>query len=268
MQAHYLGWQGQLLHYLKGGSGGRNLICLHGYGESAAHFTFLEPYLGQEFTLYAIDLPWHGRTQWSNCLDFPVDALLDLLQRMIPNFNTAANTLLGYSMGGRVALTLLERMPDAWERVVLLAPDGLKVNPWYRAATQTRLGNTLFHYTMQQPGWLLWLLHTALQLRLINPSLGRFVHSYMNDPTVRSDLYRIWTTLRTFQPNLQQLGRQLQQRYLPVHLLFGQNDRIIPPANGKALKRAASGVHLHVIAAGHQLLREKHAPQIRSLLID
>lgn len=267
MQAHHLGWQGQELHYLKGGSGARNLICLHGYGESAAHFAFLETYLGQEFTLYAIDLPWHGSTRWSNCLTFPVDALIDLLQRMIPGFKTASNTLLGYSMGGRVALTLLEQMPDAWERAVLLAPDGLKVNPWYWLATQTKLGNKLFRYTMQHPNGLLALVYTAQQLRLMKPSMGKFIHPYINNPAVRADLYRIWTTLRKFRPNLYQLGRR-QQHSLPMHVLFGQYDRIVPPANGRALQRAAPGVRIHTLAAGHQLLREKHAPLIRSLLLD
>lgn len=268
MQSHHVSWQGQQLHYLKGGNGVRNLICLHGYGESAAHFAFLESHLGAAFTLYAIDLPWHGRTHWAGRLTFPVSGLMAVLQRMIPDFNTASNTLLAYSMGGRVALTLLERMPAVWERAVLLAPDGLKVNPWYWLATQTQLGNGLFRFTMQHPCWLLWLVKAAHRLHLINPSVGKFVHQYIDDPAVRADLYRIWTTLRKFRPNLRRLGRQLQRRPIPVHVLFGQYDRIIPPTNGKALQRYLPQVQVHTIAAGHQLLREKHAPQICSLLLN
>jgi hypothetical protein len=44
-------------------------------------------------------------------------------------------------------------MPEQIEKLVLLAPDGLKVNFWYWLATQTWLGKNSFCFTMKHPGW-------------------------------------------------------------------------------------------------------------------
>ena len=46
-------------------------------------------------------------------------------------------TLIGYSLGGRVALSWWAREPERFSRVVLMAPDGLVKNPGYRFAVDT-----------------------------------------------------------------------------------------------------------------------------------
>ena len=50
-----------------------------------------------------------------------------IISREIPN--AGKRTLLGYSIGGRIALALLVNRPEAWHHVALLAPDGLKQSP-------------------------------------------------------------------------------------------------------------------------------------------
>jgi pimeloyl-ACP methyl ester carboxylesterase len=45
--------------------------------------------------------------------------------------------LMGFSLDGRIALSVLELMPAGVSRLVLLAPDGLKINFWYWLSTQT-----------------------------------------------------------------------------------------------------------------------------------
>ena len=46
------------------GNGPEPVLCFHGYGEDAQRFASLRPATGERFTLLAIDLPFHGRTQW------------------------------------------------------------------------------------------------------------------------------------------------------------------------------------------------------------
>ena len=53
------------IHYLSMGSGKQILIALHGYGDNAALYKVLLPSLGNRYTIYAIDLPYHGRTRWA-----------------------------------------------------------------------------------------------------------------------------------------------------------------------------------------------------------
>ena len=55
-------------------------------------------------------------------------------------------SLLGYSLGGRIALALFERRPEAWSGMTLLAADGFKKNPMYRFAVETALGRATWSW--------------------------------------------------------------------------------------------------------------------------
>src|SRR5882757_6972898 len=154
------------IHYSRWGTGNKILLCFHGYGESADSFAFLGDALGNEFTILAIDLPFHGRTEWEEGLIFLPDDLLAFLEKITAGLAGAAGRwwLLGYSMGGRVALSLMEKIPEKIGRLVLVAPDGLKMNPWYWLATQNPAGRRLFRWTMRYPGWFFFVLKVAGKL--------------------------------------------------------------------------------------------------------
>ena len=253
--------------FLTAGRGPNILLCLHGFGEEARSFSFLEQEAGDAFTLIAPDLPWHGETKWNGSLEFPLSKFLALVEALVPPAKHPRFHLLCYSMGGRAGLCLLQHIPHRIASAVLLAPDGLRMNPWYWLATQTQPGNRLFRYTMQQPHWFIRIVNTFRRLQLINASIAKYVHHYLDNPTARIDLYHIWTTLRQLQPRLQTVKQQLHQFELTVHLVFGTYDRIIPPQNGQRLQQGAEPwVRLHELQAGHQLLKPKHAAFIISLL--
>lgn len=267
MERKYITYQHSEFSYLTCGNGNKVLVCLHGFGEDADTFSFLEQYLKNDYTLYAIDLPWHGKTNWNNKLTFPVKDMIGLLEQMIPDYNNRSIQLLGYSMGGRVVLSLLERIPEKIVSAVLLAPDGLKVNSWYKLATQTWLGNGLFKMTMRYPQWFGFIVDLLKRAKWINPSVAKFVHFYIDDEKMRTDLYRIWTTMRKFRPDLQQIKKKIAAHHIPVHLVFGSYDRVILSKHGFSFQKGTEKlVTVDVLAAGHQLLREKQAACIISLL--
>lgn len=269
MERQYISYNQSSFSYLKGGKGKKVLLCLHGFGEKAETFSFLEKYVSDVYTIYAIDLPWHGETKWKNKLTFPVKEFIGLLEQMIPDFNNRRIHLLCFSMGGRVGLSLLERIPQKIEKAVLLAPDGLSVNGWYWLATQTWLGNGLFKYTMQHPYWFGFFVDQMNRRKWVNSGVAKYVHRYIDEQKVRDDLYRIWTTMRKFRPNLQQIKRNIAEHKIPLHLVFGSYDRVIPVKNGYRLqKESKEWMHVHELQSGHRLLTEKHAAFIISLLND
>ena len=267
MEQHFISWQNATISYLKGGKGKKIVLCLHGFGEEAATFSFLEKHLADDFTIYAIDLPWHGKTDWNNQLTFPVSDLIELLTNMITDYEHRKLHLLCYSMGGRIGLSLLQHIPHKIEWAVLLAPDGLQMNGWYWLATQTSLGNKLFRVTMNNPKWFGSMTDWLNRRKWINSSVAKYIHHYIDDQKVRDDLYRIWTTMRKFRPRLNQIKTSLQQHHTPVHLVFGEYDRIILAKYGYRFQQGAADlIYVHVVSSGHQLLREKHAALIISLL--
>src|SRR5215831_6094071 len=139
------------------GHGPKFAFCFHGYGEDAGSFQFLEKYAGAQYSFFALDLPFHGLTDWKdgyNCTSDDIRKIIfEIVAQNTPHVEEVRLTLIGFSLGGRVALALYEKIPSRVERLVLLASDGLKVNFWYWLATQNWAGNKLFAFTMKHPGW-------------------------------------------------------------------------------------------------------------------
>jgi len=246
------------------------LICLHGYGESAESFAFLGEAIGSDYTVVAIDMPFHGKTEWKGKLEFSPLDLLSVIDRLVagmPPFRSGW-WLMGYSMGGRVALQLLEMIPGKIAGMVLAAPDGLVVNPWYWLATQTRWGNRLFRRTMQHPGWFFFLLRAGHFLRMINPSVYKFAEHYIGNQPVREELYIRWTLMRKFRPRLRVVRECIRSRRIPVRLVYGQYDRIIRWERGEQFRRGGLEPYceLIILPSGHQLLQSKNLETILSML--
>jgi pimeloyl-ACP methyl ester carboxylesterase len=261
MQTGFCPIRNSRIHYRCWGTGRRLVFAFHGYGESAAAFTFLGEAMSDDCTLVAIDFPFHGLTEWNEGLFFdPADLLLILQSIGSALSHLPKWWLLGYSMGGRIALQFLQDNPQLVDKLVLLAPDGLKLNAWYWLATQTRLGNILFRATMQRPGWLFLLLRVGNALQLVNPSVYKFTVQYIHNSPVRQELYTRWTTMREFRPRLAVIAAIIREKQLPVRLVYGRYDRIIRWESAeKFRKRGIAGTcHLTLLPTGHQLLRSPY----------
>jgi pimeloyl-ACP methyl ester carboxylesterase len=249
------------VHYRVSGSGARKTVCFHGFGEFAKTFDPLSAGLPGH-TLVAIDLPWHGETDWKEGLDFHVHELLEIIQS-IPEIGKVRFGLMGYSMGGRICLALLQAVPDKISYLLLIAPDGLKLNRWYWLATQVPLGNRLFRFTMENPGWFQKILLAGRRAGLVNESILKFVHIYIDDQVMRDKIYRAWTTMRRFKPDLREIRVKILQHRIPVFLLFGRYDRIILPVHGERfIKGIETYARMEILDVGHQVLHPRNIDAI------
>ncbi len=189
------------------------LFCFYGYGRESFTFSFLERRLGSTFTIIAIDIPHHGLTEWKDELTFkPIyltQFLLDIRERL--RRDNMKFSLLGFSMVGRIALYLTQLLPDKVERLILLAPDGLSFNFWRRAGSETWLGSKLLHYTINNPGWVQWLIKKAEQWHIIHSSLADFIGYYMQSKEHRKTLYKRWISMKMFNPSLSKLKNLIQK---------------------------------------------------------
>ena len=259
MSQHKLSFKNSIINYYKYGNGSKVLFCLHGYAEDGTSFLFLEKYLGNTYTLYAIDFPFHGQTEWNEKESLSAKDFLSILNLI----NSAQNnfSVLAYSMGGRIALYLLQYISQKIERAVLIAPDGLHENFWYFLSTQTKPGNKLFSYTMRKPQLFFSFLNIAVKTNIINKSIVKFVHHFLDDENERTLLYKRWTAMRFFKPNLKSIKKTCNEKNIQLHLLFGSFDRVILRKRATVFNESKS-INISVIEAGHQLLKEKYASSI------
>lgn len=270
MTSRFITYQSSRIHYAVFGQGPRLLFCFHGYGESSAGFGFLAEYIGDAFTLVCPDLPFHQPTDWQEGPDFRPEDLLKMVQLLAaePGLPSPAGiSVLGYSMGGRMALQLTRLIPEKIEQLLLLAPDGLKKNFWYRLATQSYLGSRLFRYTMHNPGWFKSMLGLVKKLGLTNASILKFVHHYIDDPVVRRQLYTRWTGFRHIGPSLPQLKMRITEYAIPVDIVYGRHDRIILPSPGRRFQKGIEALcRIHLLDCGHRILQEKNGAKIAGLM--
>ena len=110
-------------------SGKPSLALLHGWGLNGAVWNSVRERLAKHFTLQIVDLPGHGYSR--NVPLTTLDAAADLLAHALPN----PTHLLGWSMGGQVALTYARRYMPRIEKLVLVAttPRFVANNEWVHA---------------------------------------------------------------------------------------------------------------------------------------
>lgn len=271
MESHLLRLKASDIHWFRFGTGESIVFCFHGYGEQASGYQFLTKFCSNNFSFISIDLPYHGKTQWEGESPFVLNDLIDIVNAICLAIGRPSSrfSLMGFSLGGRIALSVFEKLPERIDRMVLLAPDGLKVNFWYWFSTQTIIGNKLFAFTMKNPQWFFGLLKVINRLGLINTSIFKFVKYYVHDKPVRELLYARWMVLRKFTPDIKSIKKQIATSNTPVRILYGQHDRIILSSVGERFRKGIERqCKISIIEAGHQVLHEKHAADIMAALTE
>ena len=254
-------YQSSEISYHVFGNGGEVVFCFHGYGLDGSSFTVFEKSIVDSATLICIDFPFHGKTIWNEGLLFsPID-LIAIFEILNP-FPQKKYTIIGYSMGGRVALNLLQVNPISIKKAILIAPDGLTTHFWQYLSTQTIWGNRLFRFTMKFPQWLLLMVNIGSSLRLLNRSIVKFVHHHIDSKVERDLLYNRWTTMRDFTTNLSRIKKLIEVNQIPINIFTGKFDRVITTSQGQKFRNNQVLITLTEFHCGHQLLKEQWAIEI------
>jgi len=271
MQSGFLTYKSSQIHYLKSGAGKRALIALHGYSDSAHSFDLLQDHLDDQFTMIAIDLPFHGNTLWNEGLTLRPDELFEIIDAILEDLSLPHTKiyLVGFSMGGRIALSLYQTIPARIEKLILLASDGLHISKWYWIATQTWMGNALFNFTTKYPGWFFGMLNAGKKMKMIKQNVYKFSMSSMQEKRLRDDLYTRWTTMRRFTTNFKKLKSLVITNKTPVRLIYGEYDHIIRTNGGEKFK---DGIEQHCklisLPCEHHVLVQKNIDAIVRLIKD
>jgi pimeloyl-ACP methyl ester carboxylesterase len=112
------------LHTTTYGESGSPIVFCHGLFGQGRNWTGVAKALSDEHRTVLVDLPHHGRSPWSEHFDYieVADELAGLLAEMFGDDDPV--TLVGHSMGGKVAMVTALRAPELVRRlcVVDIAP--------------------------------------------------------------------------------------------------------------------------------------------------
>lgn len=243
------------LHYRVIGQGSRVLLAFHGYGQSSAYYQVMEKALGNDYTIYAFDLFFHGQSHLHK-RDMPLtkEFLEEIMLHFLDKYKIERFSLMGFSMGGKFALTLVEKMPERIEELILIAPDGIKTSFWYNIATYPGWLQQLFKRTVLKPEPFFRLLKVLEKYNMVHKSLVRFAHFQMDSTPKRLRVYRSWIGFRDLNFDIRLIVNLLNKYKVPVTMFLGEYDQIISPKRVSVFVDALDQGELILLKTGHSHL--------------
>jgi pimeloyl-ACP methyl ester carboxylesterase len=251
-----LSLHGRALSYVEVGSG-PVLLLIHGMaGTHATWQAVIEP-LAERHTVIAVDLPGHGASE-AGAGDYSLGSLAAGLRDLLVKLGHERATLVGHSLGGGIAMQFAYQFPEITERLVLVSSGGLgpEVNPVLRAAALP--GANLFIAATAGPGRVAGAaLARGLATVGLQPSadVAEFARGYASladAPRRSAFLATLRAVVGTDGQRVDAGDRLYLAEGVPVLIIWGRRDRIIPVAHAERAHEAIPDSRLEIFdAAGH-----------------
>jgi len=254
-----------MVHYSHWGSGEHIIIALHGFGESGESFSTIAEKMPAQFQLLAPDLPFHGATSWKDNGDFTPEMLAVIVQKTIQHAGISSSqiSLLGYSMGGRIALGLFEFAPAVFNSLLLVSPDGLHAHFVYRFCTRNNPGRTFFQWIMNKPGTLNNVANGVRKLGWIGERQFKFIKIYLQNGELRNLVVNVWTRFSQFRPDRNKVKACIVKYQTPLTILLGRHDPMVALSKSQPWTSGSESlVEIELLDGGHQLLQDRWSAAI------
>jgi len=241
---------GRRLRYLElGQGGGVPVLLVHGFGADLNTWMFTQPALAATRRVVALDLPGHGGSAKDVGAGDP-EGLADAVEGALGALGIERVHLAGHSMGGAVAALAALRRPGRVASLTLIASAGLgpEINAsfidGFVRASRRREATEALGLLVDDPA-------------LVSRTMVEDVLRYKRLDGVSAALAKIAEAWFAGGRQSLDLTGRIAMLAMPVQLVWGRNDRVIPVAQAEALT-ARLPVHI-VDAAGHLPHMEKAA---------
>ena len=247
---------GRDVAYVKAGSG-PVVLLIHGMAGTYENWrSVIEP-LARHHTVIAPDLPGHGASEPGGG-DYSLGALAAGMRDLLIALGHERASLVGHSLGGGIAMQFAYQFPEMTERLVLVSSGGLgpEVSAVLRAAALP--GADLFIAATAGPGRAAGsVIGRGLSAVGLRPSadVAEVARGYASlaDPDRRSAFL---ATLRSVVGTGGQRVHAGDRLYLaagvPVLIIWGERDPIIPAGHGEHAHEAIAGSRLEIFqGVGH-----------------
>jgi pimeloyl-ACP methyl ester carboxylesterase len=252
---NYLEYKKALIHYAEYGSGEKVLVCFHGFGQSNEHFKKLEEVFKEEYKIYSLDLFYHGKSFWhENDNPLTKEFWREMIQYFLREKKIDRFSLLGFSMGGKFALATLECCFANTDKLILIAPDGIKTNFWYSLATYPGWIQKSFRSMVVKPNNYIRLVKILRFFRIVDKGILRFASTQMLTTKQRRRVYYSWVVFKELKFDMKEIASILNGNHIKLELFLGEYDKIITQKNMKSLLNKLNDYQINVLSSGHSTL--------------
>ncbi len=253
-ESDFVDFHGYKMHYKVFGNGNRPLLAFHGFGGSGNDWSIFEQELGNDFTLYAFDIFYHGESKIDTTIDEPSFGkaeLSELVDLFMTSRQISRISLIGYSLGGKLCMCLIELLPGKIDQVFLMAPDGIKIGFWNKFVSQTQLGRMLFRQVVKNPKPALSLIELGRRTKLIPLKVDTFLRLHLAEETNRKRILSIWILFKDMIPDNKRIKKHITRYNINCIVFFGRYDLIIPLKYGLAFQKGLKKPRLEILECGH-----------------
>jgi pimeloyl-ACP methyl ester carboxylesterase len=249
------------------------LVLLHGIaGSSDTWDDVIEP-LAEHYTVVAPDLLGHGESAKPRG-DYSLGAYASGIRDLLTALGHGKGTIVGHSLGGGVAMQMAYQFPERCERLVLVSSGGLGRDVHFLLRAAALPGSE-------------WVLPVLAASRVINT--GASVGGFLRRLGMRAgpDIEEMWRSFASLgdrgareafvhslrgviDPGGQRVNasdRLYLAERVPMMLIWGERDRIIPVSHGEAAHEMIPGSRFEVFPeAGHFPHRDEPRRFVKTLV--
>lgn len=256
----------ETLGYRVYGAGPKAVVLVHGLAARSETWTDLVPlFPADRYTVYLLDLLGSGESSKPKAADYSIRGHSQRLISFLEQMGLTGVTLAGHSLGGAVVLmaavqTMIRGDKDTLAAMVIIGGPGyIQRLPLMAEIFQRRLAAALFIALYAPDLWIKEGLKMAYyDHRLIDREhIARYAPCYRSRAAKRA----LVETCRSLVPvDQEEITTRYQHLALPVLLIWGRHDRIVPLSQGSRLEAAIPGAKLEVFEeCGHNPQEEKPA---------
>jgi pimeloyl-ACP methyl ester carboxylesterase len=219
-----IAWVGghRIHYYVRGPVNGSPVVLVHGLGGRGEDFAKLAPYLEKAgYRVYTPDLLGFGQSEEPHNVSYSIAEQANIIDGFLDRVGLRKVDLVGWSMGGWVAQKVAVDHPRRVRRLVLMDSAGLKMPPSW----DTRL------FTPTTPDEL------GRLNELLTPHPARMPGFVAND-ILRVSASSSWVIKRALASMFSAkdvMDDDLASLEMPVLILWGDQDRVTPLSEGRAI---------------------------------
>lgn len=257
------------------GNGPRVLLAFHGVSQTgAACFEVFARHLGDIFTIYAFDLPFHGQSaayfsdpRWEKG-DQPISIaeFREFLEAFLKDRQIDRFSVAGFSLGGRFALAVMQLLSVQIDEAYLIAPDGVQPHVIYRIATGGRWMRRLFRWVMHHPGVLERPAVMLQKAGLLHPSvLKMYRHLTATDERALT-VYYSWVNFRKLKWGIDEKSVKMSGLISNTYIFVAQFDYLVKEKDLAPLTEYIPAHHVIPMSCGHMGAVEFAVPIIKKMI--
>ncbi|MEH6790583.1 alpha/beta fold hydrolase [Parasphingorhabdus sp.] len=258
---------GARIHYRdEGNKNGPALLLVHGSNSSLHTWGPLVALLGDKYRLISLDLYGHGLTGPNPEGRYDADSNIAAAVRVLDAIDVDKAYWVGNSMGGWLTWRAGLSVPERVSGLVLIDASGAQVEQKAKPYLGARLAQSWIGQLLLPEITPRFLVKSSLQESVARPDLvtEELVDRYWE--LLRYPGNRQASLERANTPREPEKWREVGKLSMPVLLLWGEQDKIIPFSHARAFQDAIPGSQLTSYAnAGHLPMEETPAQVARDI---